>query len=215
MPEKNTTLKQFAALLDWELWLTPVLLAVVLLLCSFYSYLLFHTLAELFAVIVGVVMFVVAMYTYKHARDDFVMFLATGYFWVAAMDLIHTLLYKGMVIYPIDLANHSTQFWIANRYFESLVLLFAPLLCSRWLHNGVRFIAFGLIAVVCYVLIMSGYFPDAYIEGEGLTRFKIISEYIICLILVLAVVNLYHHQDQLKPGIFPYLTASIVLTIFA
>ncbi|PJA32499.1 MAG: hypothetical protein CO187_03655, partial [Zetaproteobacteria bacterium CG_4_9_14_3_um_filter_53_7] len=168
-----------------------------------------------FAIIVGVLMFVVAAYSYKYACDNFILYLATGYFWVAAMDLIHTLLYKGMAIYPIDLANHSTQFWIANRYFESLLLLSAPLLCNRWLHNRGRFIVFGLIAVACYALIMTGHFPDAYIEGEGLTRFKIISEYIICLILVLAMVSLYRHKGQLKSGIFPFLTVSIVLTIFA
>jgi len=214
MSKRAANLNSFAVLLERRVWLTPVLLSA-LLLCADYSYLLFHTLAELFSITVGVLMFVVAMYTYKHVRDYFIMFLATGYFWVAGMDLVHTLLYKGMAIYPVDLANHSTQFWIANRYFESLLLLSAPFLGSRWLGNRSRFIVFGLIASTIYALIMSGYFPDAYLEGEGLTRFKIISEYIICLILVLALINLYYHQDQLKPGIFPFLTVSIVLTIFA
>jgi len=215
MDEKNMIMKQFSTLLDWKVWLTPVLLSAVLLLCSTYSYLLFHTLAELFAIIVGVLMFVAAAYSYKYARDNFIMYLATGYFWIAAMDLIHTILYKGMGIAPIEVVQRGVQFWIASRYVEALLLLSVPLLCSRWLGNRSKFIVFGLIASTFYALIMSGYFPDAYIEGEGLTDFKIYSEYIISFMLVLALINLYYHQDQLKSGIFPFLATSIVLTICA
>ena len=144
MPEKHTTLKQFAVLLDYKLWLVPGSLSAVLLLCSSYSYLLFHTLAELFAIIVGVLMFVVAAYSYKYARDNFIMYLATGYFWVAVMDLIHTLLYKGMAIAPVEVVQRGVQFWIANRYIEALLLLSAPILCSRWLGNRSKFIVFGV-----------------------------------------------------------------------
>jgi len=215
MHEKHKTLKQFTVLLDWKVWLTPVLLSAVLLICSTNSYLLFHTLAELFAIIVGVLMFVVAAYTYKYARDNFIMYLAIGYFWVAAMDLIHTLLYKGMGIVAVEVVQRGVQFWISSRYLESLLLLSAPFLCSRWLDSKSKFAVFGLIAVILSALVISGYFPDAYIEGEGLTGFKIISEYIICVILALALVNLYLHQNQLKSGIFPFLATSIVLTICA
>ncbi len=215
MPEKGTGMNQFAVLLNRGVWLPPVMLSAVLILASYYNYLLFHTLAELFSIIVGVLMFVVAAYAHKYARDNFIMYLATGYFWVASMDLIHTLIYKGMGIYPVTIANYSTQFWIANRYVEALLLLTAPLFFTRWTHHVSKFVVFGLIAVACYVLIMSGRFPDAYIEGEGLTRFKIISEYVICTILVLALVNMYRFRDRLKQGLFPFLMASIVFTILA
>ncbi|TLS74037.1 PAS domain S-box protein [Mariprofundus erugo] len=212
---KKLSLLHFKVLLEWHVWRVPLLLAVILIAASFYNYLLFHTLAELFTIVVAVVMFVVAAYSGKHTHDNFIMYLSTGYFWVAAMDLIHTLLYKGMAIYPVDVANNSTQFWIASRYAEALLLLSAPLLCNRWQNNGAKFTLFGAIAAFFYALIMSGYFPDAYIEGEGLTRFKIISEYIICVMLALALLNIYYHQEYLKTGVLPYLLLSIVLTIAA
>lgn len=215
MPEKETGMNQFAVLVNRGVWLPPVMLSAVLMLASYYNYLLFHTLAELFSIIVGVLMFVVAAYAHKYARDNFIMYLATGYFWVASMDLIHTLIYKGMGIYPVTIANYSTQFWIANRYVEALLLLTAPLFFARWVHHVSKFAVFGLIAVVCYVLIMSGHFPDAYIEGQGLTRFKIISEYVICIILVLALINMYRFKNQLKEGLFPFLAVSIAFTILA
>ncbi|WP_276508932.1 MASE3 domain-containing protein [Mariprofundus ferrooxydans] len=136
MPEKGTGMNQFAVLLKRGVWLPPVMLSAVLMLASYYNYLLFHTLAELFSIIVGVLMFVVAAYAHKYARDNFIMYLATGYFWVASMDLIHTLIYKGMGIYPVTIANYSTQFWIANRYVEALLLLTAPLFFTRWTHQS-------------------------------------------------------------------------------
>jgi len=215
MSENGATLKQFAILLNRNIWLLPVLFSAVLIVASYYNYLLFHTLVELFAVIVAAVMFVVAAFTHKYSRDNFIMYLAIGYFWVAAMDLIHTLIYKGMGIYPVELANYSTQFWLVSRYAESLLLLSAPFFYLFWRNHTAKFMMFGLISVVCYTLIMSGHFPDAYIEGEGLTRFKIASEYIICFILVIALVNLYRHQGCMKSGMFPFLATSIVLTICA
>ncbi|OIQ00459.1 MAG: hybrid sensor histidine kinase/response regulator [Zetaproteobacteria bacterium CG2_30_46_52] len=213
MPNRNV--EQLPAIYDWKVWVTPIILTIILMVCLSYSYLLFHTLAELFSVIVGVLMFVVAVFSYKYAQDNFVTYLGIGYFWIAAMDLIHTLLYKGMAIAEVEVVQHATQFWIANRYFEAFLLLSAPIFCGRWLGNTSKFIVFGAIATVCYLLIISGIFPDAYIEGEGLTDFKIYSEYIICLILGLALYNLYRYQDKLKSAIFPFLAMSIVLTIFA
>jgi len=91
----------FSVLLSWHVWLVPIVLSIVLIAISHYNYLLFHTLAELFAIIVGVLMFVVAFYTHTFARENFLIYLGAGYFWVAILDLIHTLLYKGMSILSV------------------------------------------------------------------------------------------------------------------
>jgi len=213
MPKDVRTHQQFGDLLSWEVWLTPALLSALLILSSYSSFLLFHTLAELFAIMVGVMMFVVALYTHPYARNHFLFFLAIGFFWVAGLDLAHTLAFKGMAIYATDGANVSIQLWIVARFIEAILLFSAPFFLIRRIHSAFTFVFFGLIAATFYLLIMHGYFPDSFIEGKGLTPFKIYSEYVICVILSLALINLYLHRHSLKDGKFPFLAAAIVLTI--
>lgn len=205
----------FSVLLNWRIWSVPIVLSIVLIVISRYNYLLFHTLAELFAIIVGVLMFVVAFYTHSFSRENFLIYLGVGYFWIAILDLIHTLLYKGMSIYSSDVLDHFVQFWIANRYIESLLLLTAPIFLLRKVSISWTFIGYGVIALLTYIIIMNNHFPTTFIEGEGLTDFKIFSEYIISFILLMALVNLWFHRNFLKPGLFPFLSTAIVLTIFA
>lgn len=208
-------MKQYAVLLDWKVWLAPCVLSFLLVIISFNNYLLFHTLAEFFSITVGILMFVIALYTHAFSREHFLMYLGIGYFWVAMMDMVHTLLYKGMAISSNDVADHFIQFWIANRYVEAFLLLSAPFFLSRCVRIPWIFALYGSIATFFYLIIMNGYFPVSYIEGQGLTDFKIYSEYVICLILCLALLNLYRYRMQLQEDLFPFLAASILMTICA
>lgn len=72
----------FSPLLSWRVWVAPTALSIVLIAISHYNYLLFHTLAELFTITVGVLMFVVALYTHSFSRENFLLYLGAGYIWV-------------------------------------------------------------------------------------------------------------------------------------
>src|SRR3989304_3383328 len=126
-----------------SLWVA-VSLIILLIPVSQYSYLLFHTLVELFSVIIAACMLVVAWSAYPFARNGFLLFLGFGFFWVGALDLVHTLLYKGMQVYPVVGANPATQFWVAARYLQALLLLAAPLFLSRPVRRGWTFWSFGI-----------------------------------------------------------------------
>lgn len=189
----------------------PVLLALVaaIVASSQVNYLLFHTLAEAFAIVVAVLICVVAWETYPYSRNDFLIFIACGYFWIGMVDLAHTLAYKGMGILPGDNANLATQFWIAARYGEALVLLAAPLFLDRPVDRRVVFVGFGIGAVLVFGSILAGEFPEAYREGFGQTPIKIGSEYLIVLLLGLALLHLYRQRSRLDEGIFPLLALTL------
>jgi len=94
-------------------------------------------------------------------------------------------------------------------------LLFAPCFIQRpvtvvrlFLGGTTVFSALGLV-------IFFGQFPDAYIAGTGLTLFKIISEYLICLILLLALIHLMLRRDAISPVWLRFLAVSIILTALA
>jgi len=196
-------------------WLLPIILAIILVIVSFQNYLLFHTLAELFAIIVAFMAAVVVWQTYPISHNHFLMYLGCGYIWIALLDMTHTLVYKGMSIFPIMVANPATQFWIGTRYFEALILLTAPLFLSRSFNRYIATSLFGVVAVILFTLIISGNFPDAYVEGEGLTAFKVVSEYVIIGLLIGALAYLWQKRLLLHRNFLVLITGSIVLTICA
>ena len=194
-------------------WQPQLALAAFLIVVSFYNYLLFHTLAEAFSIVIGVLMCLTAWQTHAFSRNHFLMYLANGYFWVALLDLVHTLIYKGMHIYPMAEANPATQFWIATRCFEALLLLSAPLFLTRGVGRHGSFLAFGALAAMLYALIMSGSFPDAYIEGQGLTSFKVASEYLVITLLAAAFFHIWHRRHLLEAETVSLMGMAILLTI--
>ncbi|MDH5693319.1 MAG: ATP-binding protein [Gammaproteobacteria bacterium] len=197
------------------IWITPLVLAGIIILSSFYSFLLFHSLAEFFAITVGILMFVVAWNTYPFTRNNFLMYLGCGYFWIAMLDLFHTFAYKGMNILSIGSANSAVQFWIGTRYLEAILLLSAPIFLTHGLRKELVFTGYGVAALVVGALVYSGLFPVGFVEGSGLTTFKVVSEYIIIALLGAAMLYLYKRKEYIEPRVLKLMVVSLVFTMFA
>jgi len=187
-----------------------------LYLTSHYSYLLFHSLVEVFSIVVACGTFMVAWNARQFLDNDYLLFIGIAFLFVAGLDLIHTLAYQGMGVFTEYDTNLPTQLWIASRYVHSLSLLIAPLFIRRRLKPHLAFLSYA--AVVSLLLASIFYwhvFPDCYIEGVGLTPFKRTSEYIISLILLASIGHLLQHRTQFDPGVLRLLILSIALTIGA
>ncbi|HOJ42842.1 MAG TPA: MASE3 domain-containing protein, partial [Syntrophorhabdaceae bacterium] len=185
-----------------------------LYLASLYSYILFHSLAEVFSIIIAFCIFIVAWNTRHLINNDYLVFLGISYFFVGTVDFIHTLAYKGMGVFTVFCANLPTQLWIVARYMESLSLLIAPLFFKKRLNVYLSFIVFTLITSFLFLSIFYlKIFPDCFIEGKGLTYFKIISEYIISLMLMGSILLLYRFKERFEKNIFNLVVASIIVTI--
>ncbi len=181
---------------------------------SLYSYLLFHSLAELFSVIIACCLFVIAWNSRRILENNYLLFLGIAYLFVGAIDLVHTLGYKGMGVFPGYDANLSTQLWIGARFLEAVSLALAPLWFQRRLRPHLVLAAYGAVVVLLFLAIFHWQiFPACYVEGVGLTPFKKVSEYIICLILLAALGLLLSHRREFDPTVLRLIMASIVLTI--
>ena len=205
--------EQFARVL-WVGGAAMLVISAALVLLSYHNYLLFHVLAELFAVGVAIIMFVVVWHTYRFSRNHFLMFLGAGYFWIAWLDVAHTVLYFGMPT-ALDRGNFTSQFWIATRFLEASLLLAAPLFLERPVRRRPLVTLFGAVAATVAAAILLGAFPDTFIEGKGLTPFKVNTEYLIVAILALAMFHLSLHSHQLDRRIFRLMVVCIGLTIGA
>jgi len=110
-------------------------------------------------------------------------------------------------------ANTATQFWISSRYFEALLLLSAPLILTRSINRDLIIPLFGVLASIIFILIMTGNFPNAYVEESGLTKFKIYSEYLIMLLLASALVFLWSQKRHIDRYILNLMVGSILITM--
>ncbi len=192
-------------------------LAVILsgiYLTSYHSYVLFHSLAELFSIIIAFGIFMVAWNTRPLLENNYLLFLGIGYAFIGAIDLVHTLAYKGMGVFPGQDANLPTQLWIIGRYIEAFSVLLAVLLRKkvRWtIVAAAYFLATGLLLGSVF----AGVFPDCFVEGIGLTSFKKDSEYAICLLLASAIIFLLKRAAEFNPKVLKLLIASIASAIFS
>jgi PAS domain S-box-containing protein len=178
------------------------------------NYLLFHTLAEMFSIIVAVGIFGLAWLTRRSLGNNYLLFIGIAYLSVAGFDLLHTLSYTGMGVFTGYGTNLATQLWVSARYIESLSLVVAPLLIGRRLNAHLAFLGYAVVSSLLLTSIFAWeVFPEAYAEGLGLTTFKRGSEYAISAVLLGAAFLLYRRREVFEPTVFRLLLASILVTV--
>mgnify|MGYP005840895999 CR=1 FL=1 len=199
--------------LQWSLVALAALLAA-LAATSLYNYLLFHTFSELVAAAIAIAVFTVAWNARTMRENSYLLVAGTGLLFVAAIGLVHTLAYDGMGVFVNYDANLPTQLWIASRYLLAGTFLAAPLLLRR--NPAPRWV-FAAFAGVTGALLISIFavpvFPDCYVEGTGLTPFKVWSEYAIAALLGLGAAAVYRLRDVFSSRVAGYLVAAIVVLI--
>ncbi len=189
---------------------------VCLYVSSLYSYLLFHGIAEIFSISVCACIFIITLNSRHFIQNGYLLFIGVAYFFVAVIDGVHTLAYKGMGVFPGYDANLPTQLWIAARYLQGISLLVAPAFFRKKPNLPLIFVIYTAISATLLIAIFSrDLFPDCFIEGVGLTSFKIISEYIISIILLVSLLLLALDRRQFESGVFKLLAASIIITILS
>ncbi|MEF2230945.1 MAG: MASE3 domain-containing protein [Pseudodesulfovibrio sp.] len=181
---------------------------------SLQNYLLFHTLAEMFSIVVACGIFIIGWNSRHYINNNYLVFLAIAYLFIAFLDLLHTVSYKGMGMFTYQ--YYANQLWIATRYMESLSLLIAFLFVreQRRFNPKAVFAAFTAITLLIMATVFWWHvFPVCFIDGQGLTPFKKVSEYIICAILLLDIWLLLRLRDQFDRAVHRWLVWSLAFTI--
>lgn len=189
------------------------LVLVGLYLTSLYSYLLFHSLTEIFSIVIGWSIFVLAWNSQQRLENHHLLFLGVAFFFISLLDMLHTLAYKGMGIFPTHDANLATQLWIAARYLQSLAFLISPLFLRHKMRLPWALAGFAATTTLLLTAIFTGLFPACFIEGIGLTPFKVISEYLISLILIAAGGLLFYYRAAFDRQVWRWLVASLLFSI--
>lgn len=213
MPQSTIVLDLFSHLRRH--WWIPALMTALLIPVIQWDALLFHTLVELFACGIALICFIVAWNTYPLAKNQFLLVLGCGYLTVSLLDMAHTLTFSGMPFFPDMAADTAVQFWIVSRFAEAGLLIVAPLALHYPFKTSAALGSSLLVLVISFLLVLSGALPDMYIKNHGLTYTKILSEYLIIGLLLIAMVNLQRHRSMLDPRVLTLSYTSITLTILA
>jgi PAS domain S-box-containing protein len=188
------------------------------------SYLLFHSFAEMISIAVAGCVFAITWNTriYRPRGSSFFLLIGIASLFVGGLDLVHTLAYKGMNVFRDFDSNLPTQLWIASRYLQSLSILAASGLLFLQISRDMELSAsaqycllagYAAITALLLFAIFARLFPDCFIEGSGLTPFKRISEYIICLILTAAAVLMRQSRGYMDREMLRSIMAAIALSI--
>lgn len=161
------------------------------------NYLFFHTSIESASVLVSILICVLAANTFKYSASNFHLFLGIGYLFVGLTDFLHATTYYGMGIFPEFGRNTPTQLWIVSRCLEALTLLGATVLARRPFRRRLVLLVYAgvtssLVASIMYFRV----FPACFVDGQGLTRFKVVSEYVIALVMIGTLRLMYLRRDQ-------------------
>ena len=179
------------------------------------NYLLFHSLAEIYAIVIACGIFIIAWNARRHYHNDYLLFIGIAYLFVAGFDTLHMLGYHGMSIFSeIPGYNLGPQLWLTARTLEAGTLLLAPRFIRRPLRTGPVFTGYLLLsALALWAIFFARIFPDCFTLESGLTPFKVFVEYVIIGLLLLALSHLMLHRNRLDRRVYRLLFASILLTV--
>ncbi|MEW5773683.1 MAG: MASE3 domain-containing protein [Thermodesulfobacteriota bacterium] len=186
----------------------------VLVWTSTGNYLLFHSLVELFAVFVGFGIFALVLNARRHIENGAVLVLGYAFFAVAGLDLLHALAYKGMGVFPGYDADLPTQLWIAARGVQAAAFLAAPFFVRRRVAFGPVFgLCAASLALLLLLIFLLDAFPRCYVEGQGLTAFKIGAEYAMSGALALSGLLLRRQAAEFDPGVLRLILLCLGLSV--
>jgi len=186
------------------------------------TYLVFHNIAEFFSVMVSLSIFGAGWYTCDQSKNRHVLFIGCAFLGIGLMDFMHTLAYPGMpdLLTP-NSANKSTQFWIVVRLFAAAAFLTSAFIYKdntwRWLTKRYMLTAVLVISALTFIGITyyPSHLPATFIEGSGLTPFKIYSEYLIIGLLAVAFAAYWKRFKRTGDKLLIFYLAAFIVCIFS
>jgi hypothetical protein len=143
-----------------------------------------HTITEFAAIVAALLVFSVAWHARSAGQPGNIVVIGCGFLAVGLIDFGHVLSYKGMPDFVTPSGpQKAIQFWLLARYTATLTLLVAawqPVrpISSAWWRAVLLSLSLSFVLLVYVVqLWLPQVWPSLFIEGQGLTPFKVAAEY--------------------------------------
>jgi PAS domain S-box-containing protein len=190
-----------------------VLALLVLYVISRHNYLLFHSLVDGVSIIIAACVFAIIWNGRRIVDNDYFLYIGIALLFFAFWDFMHLLGNKNMGVFP-QYGNLGPALYIVSRYILSISFIIAPLFINRKLNTTLMYASYSLLTLLILLSIFSWQiFPVCIVEGVGLTPFKVVSDYIICLILLGAIGRLLINRRSFDSRVLRLIVSSIILSI--
>lgn len=193
-----------------------LVLTPFLYMLAAHNYLIFHSLIEGVSVALSFAIFIIGEQIYTATKKQIFLALSIGYFFVALIDLLHLCTYYGMRLLPISDPSIPTQLWVGARFLEAFSLSLAPTFFTKNYREGLAYFLYGAaVASLIVTIFVVPIFPECYLPGEGLTAFKIGSEYLIIVLLAIGIFRFSQIYPINARSPFSLVSASMSVIIVA
>lgn len=190
------------------------------------SYVPLHSVMEIIAIAVAAMVFGISWATHPFRANGRALVLGIGFLGVALLDLSHTLSYAGMpdLITPSG-PEKAINFWLVARLLAGLAFIwiaFWPSHLANWVGETSRYWALAiillLVAIVHYIVIVHpSSIPRTYIEGQGLTPFKVGVEYVLIALYITAgfgFIKRWHKKREISDSLLAMASFTMAMSEF-
>lgn len=192
--------------------ISSALVLALLLVAERIGYPLFHTLAELFAIVVASCTFMVMWNGRRYIQDTYLLLVGTAFIFIAPVDLLHLVTYHGMSLVPGLTEEPSMQFWVIGRFIQASVFLVAPSFVARRIGLQRWMGVLGIVTASLVTSVVLGWFPHC-IGLHGLTLFKRLAEVLIVLMSLAAWSRLRSRRKSFDAAVYQLIGASLMVGI--
>ncbi len=177
----------------------------------------FHTLAEVLAVVVALLVFATGCQIQDRQRSVASLLLACAFLAVGILDFAHLMSYQGMTDFITSNTPHKAiLFWLAARYAAAFALLAYVLMPVRPLGFNTRrnvLLLFLVYALACLWLGLAhpDWLPATFIPGQGLTSFKVALEAGVLMLHVATLLVIWRRHRAIDGLSLPALVFAVAL----
>ena len=170
------------------------------------GYLPLHMFLEMVAIVIAVLVFAVSWNAYSDKLPGNIVLLGCVFIGVALIDFSHTISFNGMpdFVTPSE-PEKAINFWLVGRLLVAVTLLVVAIAPWRpFLSARTRYILLAaVLALTAFthwlLLFHADVLPHTFVPGEGLTPFKVVSEYAIIVICLAAAIMLWRRMRDVLP----------------
>ena len=207
-----------SVVLMWLLWIAPT----PAFMQGLANYLPLHTSLEIAAIFFAGMIFAITWHTPRSQVSWRNVLVGSTFAGVALLDLSHMLSYTGMpdFVTPSGPAK-AIYFWLAARALACMGLLIHVHMLhnpspatprQRWLALGT--VLAGVLAVHALVLLQADSLPLVFVEGHGLTPWKIHAEYVLVVAYLLPALMLAPQLRQPRTShVSGFMAAAVLMAM--
>jgi diguanylate cyclase (GGDEF)-like protein len=194
-----------------------ILVLIMLYFSSITNFLLYHTLSNLFNILISTTIFLITFNSARYLKNNFLLSVGIAFVFIAVLDIFHMLTYPGFTILPAS-EPVSNQFWIAARVLESMAILISLISIRRAkpYKIDILFLSyFSFTALIFLSVLVWENFPIPTGSGDMPSMAMILVECAIVGMLVTSLYFLIRNRNVFTLYSFKTLRIAIFLMILS